>query len=283
MKIAYLGPNNSFTEQVARRIYPLGTEFVEIRPISKVVEAVESGFVENAIVPIENFYNGEVRETLDSLMGCKMTRIIREIHEDINLCLGKRKETIEIRKIYSKDQALEQSSKYLAENYPSVIINPVSSTSEACEIVRDDDGNCSAVIASKEAILSAGLELIEEDIRPENKTRFVVLGIVPVEASGKDKTFIAIHPPVRDKPGMLYNTLGFFAGLGVNLEYIQSRPDGRSGYIFYLELDGHIDDENIKRAIEVVRFSLDPDGLHNDVVKVLGSYPNTDWKESVSS
>ncbi|MFH1307605.1 MAG: prephenate dehydratase domain-containing protein, partial [archaeon] len=275
---AYLGPEKTFTEKAAQELFP-DDELVAMQPIRKVILAVENGEVEAGVVPIENFYNGEVRETLDTLSECSKTNIVKEKAMKIVLCLGALKNHGKISKILSKDQAIEQSSRYLSENYPNAQAIAVPSTAEAVNIIKNEKMSDGAAIASEKALAEGGLEFLDRDICPNNKTRFVVLSRQKAKKTGDDKTFLALHPPVSDKPGVLHNSLGVFAGLNINLELIMSRPDGKKAYFFYIELDGHEDDENVKMAINSLKLSLDPEKKFPDTVKILGSYPNSHWKD----
>lgn len=276
-KIAYLGPEKTFTEKIAREIFSVG-ELLPIQPIRRVIRAVETNEVDYGIAPIENFYNGEVRETLDSLTECFKTRIISEKAMKIVHCLGALPNNKLIERILSKDQALEQCSRYLCENYPNAATISTSSTAEAVKTIRNENLLCAAAIASETALKDGGLEILAKDICPNNKTRFVVLGREKTMPTGDDKTFLAIYPSVRDKPGVLHDFLGFLAGLGINLEFIQSRPDGKKGYLFYIELDGHEQDKKVKTAMEGIKLSLNYEEKHPDTIKILGSYKNTHWK-----
>lgn len=281
MKVAYLGPQGTFTEKATKEVFP-SEELVPLQPIRRVVRSVETGEVDHGVVPIENIYDGEVRETLDSLTECSKTRIISEMSLAIVHCLGALQGRGQITRIYSKDQALEQCSRYLCEKYPDADTFAVSSTAEAARRIAEEKMLDAAAIASESALMGSGLEILASDICPNNKTRFVILGTASTNKSGDDKTFVAIHPQsskVRDRPGVLNCTLDFFASLGINLEYIQSRPDGKKGYIFYIELNGHERDEAVNTALDSIRLSLDPQKLFLDTVKVLGSYKNTHWKE----
>ena len=274
-KIAYLGPEKTFTEAAAKEIFP-SEELVPIKPIRRVIRTVECGDVDFGVVPLENFYNGEVRETLDSLTECETTKIIMEKTSKIVHCLGALPKHGGIERVLSKDQALEQCSRYLCENYPDAETVNTTSTAEATRLVSGLD---TAAIASDKALIDSGLEVLARDICPNNRTRFVVLGRNSTKSTGDDKTFIVIHPLTRDEPGVLYTTIGFFYGLSINLEYIQSRPDGKKGYFFYVEVDGHKEDESVKTVIDEVRSYLDPNAEHPSTVQILGSYPNTHWKE----
>src|SRR3989344_6562683 len=273
MKIAYLGPKGTFTEKIALELFP-NDNLISIQPIRNVIQAVESQEANYGIVPIENFYNGEVRETLDALTECKETRITKEKDIKIVHCLGVLPQHSEIKKILSKDQALEQCSQYLCKKYPKATTIATSSTAEAAREIVSKQMIDSAAIAPEQALVSSGLKVLEKDLCPNNKTRFVVLSRESTESTGDDKSLISIHPPIRDKPGVLYNSLKFFSEFQINLESIQSRPDGKKGYIFYVELLGHTRDEKVRNAIDSIKKYMDPSGKHKDTIKILGSYPN---------
>lgn len=276
MKIAYLGPQQTFTHAIAKKLYPKAN-LIAIQPIRKVIMAVENKKIDTAIVPIENFYNGEVRQTLDTLTECKQTKIIAESSEKINLCMGVLEGHGKIKKILSKDQALEQSSRYLAAKHPNITTIATPSTAKAAEIISKDQLFDAAAIASENALQQNNLKIVKKDICPNNKTRFIVLARKTTRSTKNDKTFLAIHPKI-DKPGILHNTLAFLSAFNINLEYIQSRPDGKKGYYFYIELEGHATDENVKRALSSIKYFLDPRKEHPNTIKILGSYKNTNWK-----
>ncbi len=280
MKVAYLGPAGTFSEMAARVIcadLEKRSDFLSLQPIRNVIMAVESRKADLGVVPIENFYNGEVRETLDSLAECLETKIIQERAFTIVHCLGALPNHGKINRILSKDQALEQCSRYLCENYADVEKIAVSSTKEAAQIVIRDNLMDAAAIASEEGL--KGLEVLAKDICPNNKTRFVVLGRDSTKPSGDDKTFLAIHPEIKDRPGVLDKVLRYISDAGINLEYIQSRPDGNKGYCFYLELNGHTKDEYVSFTLKRIKDYLDPEGKFPNSVKILGSYRNTHWKD----
>jgi prephenate dehydratase len=134
-------------------------------------------------------------------------------------------------------------------------------------------------IASEPALVKYGLDVLERDICKNNRTRFVVLGKDPVERTGNDRTFLAVHPLIKDKAGTLFDSLGFFAKREINLSAQMSRPDGNGGYWFYLEADGHISDPNMVDAVSGLKKYLNPEHKHEEVVKVLGGCRNTNWKD----
>mgnify|MGYP001567642388 CR=1 FL=1 len=281
MKIAYLGPEKTFTEQITRKIFP-EDELIPLQPIRNVIMAVEDRKLTYGVVPLENLYNGYVINTLDTLTKCKDTKITREVSMKITHCLGALKNHDKIERIYSKSDALEQCDEYLFKNFPDAKTISVSSTAEAITYLSKNDvyNFTAAAIASKEALLKSGLEIIAGDICPNNITRFAILERNRTIQTGDDKTIITIHPIERDKPGVLADCLNILRSQHINLECIFSRPDRIGNYYFYAELNGHKDEERVKRALTSIEYSLNPKSENHRVVNVLGSFPNSHWKEN---
>jgi prephenate dehydratase len=278
MKVAYLGPEKTFTEKAARSLFP-NEELVPLLPMRNVVMAVETGKFQRAVVPLENIYNGHVIHTLDSLTKCENTRIIKESSLEIVHCLGALPQHEKINRVYSKDQALEQCDDYLYTNFPDAELIAKASTAEAAEYIVRQNEFGSAAIASEAALRKSGLEVIANDLCPNNRTRFIVLGRDRTHPTGDDKTILAIHPPARDEPGVLADCLNIIKSQHINLECIYSRPDGKKGYFFYAELDGHEKDEKVRNAVQALRYSLDQQHEHSDTIKILGSFANSHWKD----
>ncbi|VVB79340.1 Prephenate dehydratase [uncultured archaeon] len=277
-KIAYLGPEKTFTEKAAKLIFSEGI-FIPVQPIRNVVIGVETGSYDRGVIPLENFYNGQVIQSIDSLTECNSAKIIREASLKVVHCFGALKGHGSIKKVYSKDQALEQCGKYLGQNCADAQTIQTASTAEAAEYVAQNGLLDSAAIAPREALLKSGLEIIAEDICPNNRTRFIVLGREQTKSTGDDKTILAIHPPERDRPGVLADCLNILGSQHINLECIYSRPDGKKGYYFYIELDGHTEDKNVDLALNALKNSLDPREEHGDTIKILGSFANSHWKD----
>ena len=278
MKVAYLGPEKTFTEKVTREIFPMG-ELVPVQPIRNVVMAVEAENVDYGVVPLENFYNGHVVHTLDSLIKSEKVGIVQEKALKVIHCFGALSNHQEISTIYSKDQALEQCDDYLCSNFPKASLIATSSTAEAAEYISKNGLLNAAAIAPEAALKKSGLEILAKDLCPNNSTRFVILGRSQTQPTGDDKTMLAIHPPIRDRPGVLSDVLNILGSQHINLECIYSRPDGKKGYFFYVELDGHKDDRNVAIALQALSHSLDPQQEHLDTIKVLGSFANSHWKD----
>lgn len=264
MRIGVLGPEGSYSEKAARRWAP-GAEPEYFGDFEEVLVAVEAGDVEVGVVPIENSLEGAVGLTMDLLLRLKV-RIIGEVNLPIRHCLlGKGGGEIKV--ILSHPQALAQCRQYIRDHYPKAEVRTTGSTSHAAKLAQEFSEM--AAIAGAGAAEKYDLLVLARDIQDaaENVTRFAVVGKEMAPASGRDKTSLVIYLE-RDRPGALYDILQEFAGKGINLTRIESRPSrrGLGDYYFYIDLEGHVSDRLVKEALQGVEKKA-------SMVKVLGSYP----------
>jgi len=172
----------------------------------------------------------------------------------------------DVRKVVSHPQALAQCRKWLEENLPDVPLVDVASTALAAQMAAEDE--TAAAVASEMAATLYGLQVVKPKIEdnPNNFTRFLVIGNKTPERSGRDKTTIMFS--VKDEPGILYRMLEPFSKHGINLSKIESRPMKKRAweYIFFLDMEGHIEEENVHDAVEELKG-------YCQFLKVLGSYP----------
>ena len=267
-KIGLLGPLGTFTEEAtAKYCDEVGVvcEMVPYRTISEVFRAVESGEVSRGVVPSENFLNGHVLETLDNLNKSELqihSALVLPIRHCIAVCEG----AGDIDVVKSHPQALAQCSDYLDANYSDADRVGTLSTASAMEEVAESGSKDVAAIGSEVAAEKNGLKILMKEIENnnDNKTMFIVIGKEASGKSGRSRTSLVVILSAN-KPGVLSGILNDFAGEGIDLKMIQSRPDGKGHYIFYMDIEGHVEDENVGRVI---------DKLGGDSrVKVLGSYP----------
>jgi len=266
LKVSCLGPLATFTHLAALRHFGSSASFVPVDSIKKVFENVETGKAEYGVVPIENSNEGVISYTLDMFMDfdLKVTaEIILEISHNL---LSKQTDRSKIKRIYSHPQALAQCRGWLESNMPGVITKESTSTARAAELAaRDKD---SAAIASELAARMHDLSILERNIEDSrhNVTRFLVVSKDFPPKSGNDKTSIMFS--IKDRPGSLYAILLPFKRAKINLTKIESRPSKRKAweYIFFVDMEGHIEDRKVKKAIE----SLKEGSLY---LKILGSYP----------
>jgi len=269
LKIAYLGPSATFTHLAAQRQFGLLTQYKPESTIKGVFEAVERGECHYGVVPIENSTAGVVNYTLDVFIDSELkiaSEIMLEVSHNLLSKTGKKSD---IKKIYSFPQATAQCRGWLEENLPGIPVIEEMSTAAAAERVSKDPG--AAAVASELAASIYNLQFVEKGIedRKYNYTRFLIIAKDFPAKTGKDKTSIMFS--IKDKAGALYAILKPFAKHKMNLKKIESRPSKRKAweYIFFVDMDGHIEDKKVKKAIDEVKKEC----LY---LKVLGSYPSAD-------
>ncbi len=267
-RIAYLGPAHSHTHQAAIQRFGPTAELVPVSTIAAVFEDVNRGHSEFGVVPVENSTDGRVVDTLDMFTRLPI-RICGEVQIAIEHNLLAKCPRSEIVEIYSKPQAFSQCRNWLARHMPSARLHDVTSTSTAAQLARDKPG--AAAIANSRAAVEYGLQIVASSIQdnPHNTTRFLVIGDVQSKPSGNDRTAILLQIPHR--PGALSDALQAFKDNKINLSWIESFPlrPPESGYLFFLDFEGHSQDAKVKKAIDqIARIALR--------VELLGSYPRGD-------
>jgi prephenate dehydratase len=267
-----LGPAGTFSHEAALALGEQATSIVAFPSILDVLDAVSSGGVDRAIVPIENAIEGTVSATMDGLVFDHELVIQHEIVLPIRLHLMAREGVTraEVAVVTSYAHALAQCRKFLTATGFSELLN-VASTAEAAQLVAGSSTPMAA-IASRVAAETYGLSIIESNIEDheDNETRFVVVGRSQVPApTGHDRTTIVCFQD-DDHPGSLYGILGRFAARDLNLTKVESRPTKRGigDYCFIVEFEGHIADDLVADCLTDLQ-------AHMTRVKFLGSYPVT--------
>ena len=269
LRVAFLGPEATFTHMAARARFGLSARYVPAATIAGVFAEVDKGLAELAVVPIENSTEGVVNSTLDMFLDSSL-QISAEILLEVSHCLLTRSGSLDgVQKVYSHPQALAQCRNWLSANLPKAAPIEVASTALAARLAKDDP--VAAAVASELAgqlyNLRVAKRKIEDEVR--NVTRFLVVGREPAQPSGRDKTSLMLS--VKDQAGILHRVLKPLAEAGINLTRIESRPSRRRPweYVFFLDLDGHATEPAVARALAAL-------GAACDEVKVLGSYPRAE-------
>ena len=265
LKVAYLGPEGTFTQAAAIKHFGHSAECLSQGSISDVFREVEAGAVNYGVVPVENSTEGVVTHTLDCFVESPL-QICGEVALRIHHHLLVKQDSTQIDKIYSHPQSLAQCRQWLDTHYPNIERIPVSSNAEAAR--RASLETNVAAIAGDSAAELYGLTAKASNIEdlPDNTTRFLIMGRDKTEASGEDKTSIMVSS--RNQPGALYHALEPFHKAGVSLTRIETRPS-RSGawnYVFFIDFEGHASDKTIQGVLSAV-------GQNASEVKLLGSYP----------
>jgi chorismate mutase / prephenate dehydratase len=267
-KIAYLGPEGSFTHQAAESRFGAMSEYMTLPTIRSVFEAVDTGRSKFGVIPIENNQEGIVYETVD-LLNEMNVNIAAELKIPVHFALATEAENpSKIKRIYSKDIAFRQCrgflNKYFEQTHPEEI--QVESTSKAAKLAAEDPE--AAAICSEIAAKLFSLPILYNNIEDnsQNRTRFFILAKNFVnQPSENDKTTIIARLPDTDKPGILASFLQDFKKAGINLTKIESRPYKGSedfNFWFFVELEGYFQSENIQKVFK----------KHRNAIKWLGSY-----------
>ncbi|WP_258103021.1 prephenate dehydratase [Marinoscillum sp. MHG1-6] len=252
-RVAYLGPEGSFTHQAAESRYGAMSDYIPLDSISSVFEAVKTSRARFGVIPIENNQEGTVQETIDFLARHKLT-IAAEIVLPIHFAFASKEENLEnIKVVYSRDIAFRQCKNFLEDYFNhSVELKPVSSTSKACKIALEEDN--AAAICAPIAARQYELPILYNNIQDsaDNQTRFLIISQNFVnEPSGEDKTSIIANLP--DEPGSLVRFLQQFQNAGINLCKVESRPAKQGTtfkYVFFVEFEGHFNDPNVQNTIK---------------------------------
>ncbi|MGH7830881.1 MAG: prephenate dehydratase, partial [Candidatus Binatia bacterium] len=266
IKVAYLGPEATFTHMAARERFGSSVSFISSASIPDVFQEVSQGRADYGVVPVENSTEGVVGHTLDLLVEADV-RICAEISLEIHQHLLSRSGRAgDIQRILSHPQALAQCRRWLAGHFPDVKVEEVASTAQAALMAARD--NAVAAVGSSLAKDFYELELVQSNIEDQanNITRFFVIGDHAPKPSGKDKTSIVFS--IKDEVGVLHRMLEPFAKNKINLTKIESRPLKQKPweYLFFLDLEGHWEESKIQRAIRKLEKSC-------LFMKILGSYP----------
>lgn len=266
LKIGFLGPEGTFSEQAVRKQFGHAAYGLPLGSIEEVFQEVTSGNADFGVVPVENSGQGMIQVTLDMFLASKATicgEVELRVHQNL-LSLGGK--LADVQRVYSHPQSLQQCQAWLRINLPKAERIAVSSNAEAARMARGDDS--AAAIAGETAARVYGLKTIAGPIedRADNTTRFLVIGRGIFPPSGNDRTSLLVS--VRDKPGALYDILRPLAERGISMNRIESRPahTGKWQYAFFIDISGHVEDEGIQDALK----DMEPAAAD---VRVLGAYP----------
>ncbi|GJQ58114.1 MAG: prephenate dehydratase [Candidatus Scalindua sp. AMX11] len=265
LKVAFLGPEGTFSYFAAKAKFGHAVEYVSLNGIDAVFQEVVKKRTDYGVVPVENSTEGGIRETLSLFTDCEVkvcAEIIMPIHHNLlaNCTIDK------IEKIYSKSQVFSQCKLWLSNNFKKVDLLEVGSTTEAVAIAVKEPN--SAAIAHSEVNQLYGINTLRQKIEdsPHNVTRFFVLSSEFPPSTGRDKTSVMCY--IKNEIGALYKILEPFRANKINLTDIEPLPTKKKvwDYCFYLDFMGHATDENVKKTLaEVNKKCVD--------LKIIGSFP----------
>ena len=268
LKVAFLGPEGTFTQSAVLTHFGHSVRALALPSIDDVFQEVEAANADFGVVPIENSTEGTVNHTLDRLIASSLTicgEVELRIHHSL---MGLMSSTNRILRICSHPQALAQCRGWLDDHLPEIERVPVSSNAEGARRARDEKGT--AAIAGDTAAEVYGLRVLAAQIedRPDNSTRFLVLGRKLFSPSGDDRTTLLLSVGHTDSPGALHRLLEPLAKHRISLTRIESRPSHKKkwDYVFFVDIEGHCEDTHVKKALDALK-------KRASLFRVLGSYP----------
>ncbi|MFI5454180.1 MAG: prephenate dehydratase [Isosphaerales bacterium] len=275
IKVACLGPKYSYSHLASVAKFGEAVEHVAVGSIAAVFEEVNRRHVEFGLVPLENSTDGRVADTLDMFIKLPNLKIRAEVRLRVHHCLLGRCEWSDVRRVYSKSQALSQCRHWLGKSLPQATKIEVVSTAAAAELAQREE--FAAAVASRAAATAYRLNLLAEDIedQPHNVTRFAVIAEKAEQRTGRDKTTLMIR--LSNQAGSLARTIAPFEKFSVNMTWIESFPipgplvkgaDTNPAYLFFVDIEGHASDPPVQQALDAVRKRCEQ-------VDVIGSYPRS--------
>jgi chorismate mutase/prephenate dehydratase len=268
LKIGYLGPEGTFTQSAVYKQFGHSVRALPLATIDEVFHEVEAGAADFGVVPIENSTAGSVNHTLDNFLTSPL-KICGELELRIRQhLLGTMDSLDKVARVCAHPQSLAQCRAWLKEYLGETELLEVSSNAEGARRARDEAGT--AAIAGDAAAEVYGLEKLIADIedRPDNTTRFLVIGRELFPSSGEDKTTLLLSTIDTDDAGALHQLLAPLSEHGVNMTRIESRPSRRRKwhYVFFIDIDGHFEDTTVAKALKKLE-------KNSQLFRILGSYP----------
>lgn len=264
--VAFLGPEGTFSHEAAMALFGGSVQYRPADSIDTVFSLVEEGLCSRGVVPVENSYEGSVKDTLDLLYQYDLlinTEHICRIGQHL-LSGSSRMDGIE--RLYSHPMAIAQCRKWINTHMAGRPVNEVASTALAAKMASNDPA--AAAIGSRLAGNTYGLNILEQNIEDisDNYTRFLVIGKHLTKPSGRDKTSFLVQP--KSDPDTLFNILGVLTRRGIDLIRIESRPTKKRKweYIFFVDVEGHVQEDRMRDALSEMK-------IHSIFLKQLGSYP----------
>jgi chorismate mutase/prephenate dehydratase len=265
-RIAYLGPEYSYSHLAALERFGEAVVYNRTTTIAGVFEEVARKHADFGVVPLENSTDGRIADTLDMFVRLPQIKICAEIRLRVHHHLLANCQQTEVRRVFSKAQALSQCRTWLSKNLPQASIHEVASTADAAKLVLTEPNV--AAVASRQAAVRNGINILCHNIEdsPFNETRFAVIGATDSGKTGNDKTAMMFQ--ISHTPGALADVLAVFKQNKLNLTWIESFPfrEAKGEYVFFIDFDGHREDPKVRKTISAMEEICDS-------VQVLGSYP----------
>jgi chorismate mutase/prephenate dehydratase len=270
LKVAFLGPEGTFTQQAVYKQFGHSVRALALLSIEEVFHEVEAGSADFGVVPIENSTEGTVTHTLDRFLVSPLY-ICGEVELRVQqFLMGRMKSLSDVERVCSHQQSLAQCRQWLAEYLPDAERVPVSSNAEGARRARDEHGTAAIGPQAAAEVYGLGILVAEIEDQPDNTTRFLVVGNKTFRPSGEDKTTLLVSAGKTSAPGALYQLLEPLALAGISMTRIESRPSRRRkwDYVFFIDIEGHVEEPRVAAALEELKKRC-------SLFRILGSYPRS--------
>lgn len=269
-RVAFLGPIGTFSEQAMLQYFGSSIDPHPCRSIDEIFRATAAQSADFGVVPIENSTEGVVARSLDLLLQSKLSIVGEASLLITHNLLRKQPDLKQIEVVMAHPQALAQCQGWLSLNLPDAERREASSNAEGARVAASNPRI--AALASERAASQYGLHVVQRAVQdePHNRTRFLIVRpqelVTPAAATGNDCISLAVS--VDNRPGAVHDLLVPLKRHGVSMTRFESRP-ARSGqweYVFFIDLIGHPDQDNVAAALDELRAQC-------SLFKLLGSYP----------
>ncbi|MGB5335736.1 MAG: prephenate dehydratase [Woeseiaceae bacterium] len=269
LKIGFLGPEGTFTQTAVYKHFGHSVRALPFHTIDEVFQEVESGAADFGVVPIENSTEGSVNNTLDMFLTSPL-KIAGEIELKIEQHLMSKFKGLEnIERICAHEQSLAQCRGWIRENLPHVELIGMSSNAAGARRARDEDGTAAIGPEVAADVYELNIMVSNVEDRPDNATRFLVVGRKLLAPSGRDKTTLLVSTSdTAGGAGVLHQLLLPLAEQGISMTRIESRPSRRRkwDYVFFIDIEGHAEEAPVCDALAQLE-------ERSSLFKILGAYP----------
>ncbi len=277
--IATLGQEGSLDWEAARSFRP-EAELISFPNTSALIKAFDKGQGDFAVIPAYNTRDGESKEFFRAMAMLESGYWIDNLVLPIHLSMGTLDNETGIELIIGKPHLLKQCSEFFAEKFPDASIMATHNFEQDIAAISSKKQVNRGVIAPERFLVANNLVTREREVAPYNRTRYAILGRKPTPPSGYDATTM-ITAPLKDRVGLLYDILGEFSRRGVSIMDMRTENDLKTQeLLFYMEAEGHIEDEKIKLALERIENNIIQEP---GAIRILGSFPRVDMRTKLIS
>lgn len=272
--IAIIGPTGSNTWLAAHSYNPQA-DIITCPNHGALEETFCHGQADMMILPVYNTRIGGVLRSFQIMERMTNSFWCDNIVQPIHLSLGSLDKESTLQVMMGTGQVMRQSEEYLTSHYPDVALLTVADLEKAMTDTISAKRSDYGIIEAEGLLRENGLTLREREIAPHNKTRYAVIGHQPTPLSGYDATAI-ITRPLKDRVGMLYDTLGEFTKRGINILDMRAETDARTQELqIFIEAEGHRDENTLQEAINAIEQQVIEE---ESAIKILGSFPRVDMR-----